>query len=258
MKKYLLTSAVILCGIVAATLFTGCNKEDDVKYLKSYSYDVRMGLNSVCYASEGEAVHAAFNAAVGATSSNRTLYQSLQDDAMKAACESVRKQYADNLQSTYMVFYLYRTTIDATPGTTNIEEVIATYELGRALTVPYVKYGFSSNEETAFAELEAKKETLTEAVYNASRKTLLRLLGHHRSTGSNQSIFEGKFGDDFIKYWEDSENVDPYLVKTCDSIAAAHANDTLAVEAIVVLSKTGMLNGQVSEIWRKVFPANVE
>lgn len=266
MKKYLMTIAAVLCCLETTTVFTSCDNDGKVTYTTSYIYDVRLDYQaSVCYADDARNAQAAFNDAIGTDGTTYKSYQSNQDSKMKSACEAVKEQFA-NTRSTYMKFDLYRTTASAEPGYEPKEELIETYVMGQALSKPFVLYSIGTNQDEAYAALEAKKDNLDEKVYKASLRTLITLLGRHTSSISQSgtvssninSAFETYFNFAFTKAWEDRQENDTYIASVCDSIAAAHASDTLAVQATVTFSKTGFLNNQVTEIWNRTFTINVE
>lgn len=258
--------AAVLCCMMTTTIFTSCDNEEKVTYVTSYMYEVRMDYQaSVCYADDARNAINAFNNAIGTDGTTYKYHQSNQDSQMKSACEAVREQFAGT-ESTYMKFDLYRITANSEPGSEPKEELIGTYVMGQALTKPFVSYSISTNQDEAYAALEAKKDNLDEKVYKASMRTLRSLLGKHTSTSTQSgtvssnisSVFDTYFKNAFIKVWEDSQANDTYIASACDSIAAAHASDTLAVQAKVTVSKTGFLNNQVTEIWNRTFTINVE
>lgn len=220
---------------------------------------------SVCYQDEATSAINAFNIAIGTDGYSYKAYETNQDNKMKSACESVKERFS-NVNSTYMKFDLYRLTLSADPQTPKKEEIIGTYSMGQALTTPFVTYSFSTNEDEAYAELQAKKDLLDDSLYTTSMRTLRTLLGRHVSSsgtgGTTSSVmysaFENKFSTILPKVWKENQNDETFLAATCDSIANAHASDALAVKAVVTLSKTGFLNKEVTPIWTKTFNANIE
>ena len=220
---------------------------------------------SVCYQDEATSAINAFNIAIGTDGYSYKAYETNQDNKMKSACESVKERFS-NVNSTYMKFDLYRLTLSADPQTPKKEEIIGTYSMGQALTTPFVTYSFSTNEDEAYAELQAKKDLLDDSLYTTSMRTLRTLLGRHVSSsgtgGTTSSVmysaFENKFSTILPKVWKENQNDETFLAATCDSIAKAHASDALAVKAVVTLSKTGFLNKEVTPIWTKTFNANIE
>ena len=141
--------------------------------------------------------------------------------------------------------------------------------MGQALTKPFVTYSISTNEDQAYAglnEMKAQLDEVDEKIYIASRKTLRTLLGRHQSssttggtvTSVSYSAFEKHFTNVLPKVWQENQDDELFLAAACDSIANAHASDTLAVKAQVTLSKTGFLNKEVTPIWTKTFNANIE
>ena len=265
MKKYFMTLAAVLCYAMTATVFNSCDP-DKVTYVTSYMYDVKMDYQaSVCYADDARDAINAFNKAIGTDGTTYNFHKSNQDSKMKSACEAVRKQF-ENTESTYMKFDLYRTTANSEPGSEPQKELIGTYVMGQALTTPFVTYSFSTNEDEAYAELQAKKDLLDDSLYTTSMRTLRTLLGRHVSRsgtgGTTSSVmysaFEKEFSTILPKVWKENQNDETFLAATCDSIANAHASDALAVKAVVTLSKTGFLNKEVTPIWTKTFNANIE
>jgi hypothetical protein len=260
MKKILMTLAAVLCCAMTTTVFTACDSDDNVTYKKTYMYEVKLDTQvSVGSSDEAKTILDAFNNALEVNSNVYNTFESPKDKDMKSKCDAVSKQFT-NVKSAYLVYNLYRVTLDPTPGASELKESIATYQFGQALTTPYVTYALSSNETDAYAALEAKKGSLEEKVYNASLKTLRRLLGYHRSTStsytSSSSAFESKLSKIAGSYFPESKDDEQYVIQLCDSIAQAHAKDTLAVEAVVKLSTVGLINNQEKEIWKHTFPAN--
>ena len=264
MKKLTLLEAVIFCALTI-TVLNSCDN-DLVTYKTSYSYEVKMDYSaSVCYQDEATSAINAFNIAIGTDGYSYKAYETNQDNKMKSACESVKERFS-NVNSTYMKFDLYRLTLSADPQTPKKEELIGTYSMGQALTTPFVTYSFSTNEDEAYAELQAKKDLLDDSLYTTSMRTLRTLLGRHVSSsgtgGTTSSVmysaFENKFSTILPKVWKENQNDETFLAATCDSIANAHASDALAVKAVVTLSKTGFLNKEVTPIWTKTFNANIE
>jgi hypothetical protein len=264
MKKLTLLEAVIFCALTI-TVLNSCDN-DLVTYKTSYSYEVKMDYSaSVCYQDEATSAINAFNIAIGTDGYSYKAYETNQDNKMKSACESVKERFS-NVNSTYMKFDLYRLTLSADPQTPKKEEIIGTYSMGQALTTPFVTYSFSTNEDEAYAELQAKKDLLNDSLYTTSMRTLRTLLGRHVSSsgtgGTTSSVmysaFENEFSTILPKVWKENQNDETFLAATCDSIANAHASDALAVKAVVTLSKTGFLNKEVTPIWTKTFNANIE
>ncbi len=270
MRKFILRIAAVICGMVT-TVITSCDfNNENVTYITSYMYEVRMDYaQSVCYAKDASDAQNAFNEVIGTNGTYYQLYQRNQDSQMKAGCENVRKQFA-NTMSTYMKFDLIRTTVNSDPSSKQKKDTIGTYVMGQALTKPYVSYSITTNEKEAYAALSALKNTLDQNTYKASYRTLRTLLGIHSSStttsgnGSStitmitNSAFDTHFKNEFSKVWEDSEDYDRYVAYACDSIASAHAQDTLAVQAVVTVSKIGFLNKEVTQLWTKTFPVTVE
>ena len=262
MKKFMMTLAAVLCCAMTTTVFTSCNSEEE--HPVTYSYEVKM-VNAIRYfPNEANQLQTAFNSAVGTNGTVYSYHKSNQDSKMKSACDAVKKQCTD-IKSVYMKFDLIR--IASAVGSEDVSTVIASYEFGQALTKPYVYYSVVSNRDEAYAALEAKKATLDEETYQASLKTLRALVGKYSvtttATGEKKteivlSAFENEFREDFQKAWQDNETSTQNLITRCDNIANAHIDDVLAVDVVVTVVKTGVLNKQVAEVWKKTFPANVE
>ena len=260
MKKILMTLAAVLC--CATTVFTSCSSEEEKPF--TYRYEVKLVEVARYYADEYQQLQAAFNSAVGTDGTVYTYHKENQDSKMKSACDAVKRQYT-NIQSVYFKFELIR--IASAVGSQDVSTVLATYEFGQALTKPYVYYAFATNRDEAYAALEAKKATLDEETYKASLQTLKKLVGEHTVTtlpsGGTKishvsSVFEMHYQDEFVKPWLDNETSTQNLITTCNSIADEHANDVLAVDVVVAVTKTGFFDKKVTEVWRRTFPANVE
>ena len=250
-----MTFAAVLCCVMTATVFTACG-DDDTSYPATYRYEVRLEQGSVAYTQELQEVLAAFNHAVGADAYYQTKLKSPKDEEMKAECEVVRKRY-ENIQSAYMKFYLIRITATAEPGKEAKGDVIATYELGQALTTPYVTYSFASSEDVAYKALEAKKEELGDSLYKLNRRTLLKIVGRHTSYSTSQSLYEQTFSEVFGKYFKESQNDEEQIILHCEGIAETCSTEPLAVDVTVSVSKIGLLDKKETKIWEKTFKANM-
>ena len=264
MKKNLFVNAAVLCCAVSILALTACDNDENVNYVKSYSYSISQSnmLDFTYYdQSESSDILDALNTAIGANGSIYNTLSSPDDQRMINACNNVVNRYS-NIKSVYLVFDLVRETYDPAPEAGRKVDVIKTYKLGKALTEPYVTYSFTSNSEEAFAELENKKESLDEKVYKATRRSLIQIVGRHYSSGGiyggTSSAFEGRFRGALGYPFKDNMDNQNYLVNVCDSIAQAHLNDTLAVKAVVNVCKTGILNEQQTSIKTYEFPVNVE
>ena len=259
--KFLFMAAlIVMCSMT--TVFTSCEKDETSS--TSYMYEVKIDENWVGYRDEATKIYNELNSAVGWNGNTYSNVFSRQDSKMKSACDEVCAKYSD-IKSAYLKYYLFCTTLDNSAD--KKEELVATFELGRALTTPYVSYKISTNADEAYSALESKKGVIEDKVYKASLKTLKTLLGYHKTSTSasglvvstnTSSVFEDFFKDEFNKVWPDDLQYDRDVAYWCDSIANAHASDTLAVGALVVISKTGLLNNQETELWKKEFPINVQ
>jgi len=259
MKKITLFAA-ICCALTF--VFTACEPESTVEYPDAYLYEVYQDIQYLCYDPyEAAEIQAAFNKAIGYDSNMQKTLPAPQDAQMKAACEEVQKQYAD-AKSIYLKYDLYRITVSAKPGAEKKAEMISSYTMGQALTKTYTYYSFLANEEEAYAALEAQKESLEEKVYKASYRTLRHLIGIHKSSEGvyikTPSIFESRLNKEFSQMEEDNPQLDSYVATVCDSIANAHAADTLTVEATVQIFKHQFLKEGQTEIWNHTFEPTVQ
>lgn len=272
MKKFLMTLAALLCCVMTTTVLTACGDEDTPT---TYRYQVALDKRSSQYvdqvlynATEEKEVLDALNQAIKYDGTVYTHYSEKQDDLMKAACEAVKKAYADKVpNSIYMKFDLYR--IDSEAGQSEMAEIIGSYELGQALTKPYVTYSIVTNHDEAYKALKTKQASLDTKVYEATFNTLKTLVGLHTvvtdtlSSGAistkyydQHSVFEDHFKDMFGNLYLDSENGSNSIISYCDSVADSHANDTLTVEAVVAIQKTNFLTNECADVWRKTFQSN--
>ena len=272
MKKFLMTLAALVCCVMTMAVFTACGDEDTPT---TYRYQVALDKRSSQYvdqvlynATEEKEVLDALNQAIKYDGTVYTHYSEKQDDLMKAACEAVKKAYADKVpNSIYMKFDLYR--IDSEAGQSEMAEIIGSYELGQALTKPYVTYSIVTNHDEAYKALKTKQASLDTKVYEATFNTLKTLVGLHTvvtdtlSSGAistkyydQHSVFEDHFKDMFGNLYLDSENGSNTIISYCDSVADSHANDTLTVEAVVAIQKTNFLTNECADVWRKTFQSN--
>lgn len=272
MKKFLMTLAALVCCVMTTAVFTACGDEDTPT---TYRYQVALDKRSSQYvdqvlynATEEKDVLDALNQAIKYDGTVYTHYSEKQDDLMKAACEAVKKAYADKVpNSIYMKFDLYR--IDSEAGQSEMAEIIGSYELGQALTKPYVTYSIVTNHDEAYKALKTKQASLDTKVYEATFNTLKTLVGLHTvvtdtlSSGAistkyydQHSVFEDHFKDMFGNLYLDSENGSNTIISYCDSVADSHANDTLTVEAVVAIQKTNFLTNECADVWRKTFQSN--
>lgn len=272
MRKFLMTLAALVCCVMTTAVFTACGDEDTPT---TYRYQVALDKRSSQYvdqvlynATEEKEVLDALNQAIKYDGTVYTHYSEKQDDLMKAACEVVKKAYADKVpNSIYMKFDLYR--IDSEAGQSEMAEIIGSYELGQALTKPYVTYSIVTNHDEAYKALKTKQASLDTKVYEATFNTLKTLVGLHTvvtdtlSSGAIStkyydlhSVFEDHFKDMFGNLYLDSENGSNTIISYCDSVADSHANDTLTVEAVVAIQKTNFLTNECADVWRKTFQSN--
>ena len=272
MKKFLMTLAALVCCVMTTAVFTACGDEDTPT---TYRYQVALDKRSSQYvdqvlynATEEKDVLDALNQAIKYDGTVYTHYSEKQDDLMKAACEAVKKAYADKVpNSIYMKFDLYR--IDSEAGQSEMAEIIGSYELGQALTKPYVTYSIVTNHDEAYKALKTKQASLDTKVYEATFNTLKTLVGLHTvvtdtlSSGAistkyydQHSVFEDHFKDMYGNLYLDSENGSNTIISYCDSVADSHANDTLTVEAVVAIQKTNFLTNECADVWRKTFQSN--
>ena len=272
MKKFLMTLAALVCCVMTTAVFTACGDEDTpTTYRYQIALDKRSSqfVDQILYnAAEEKEVLDALNQAIKYDGTVYTHYSEKQDDLMKAACEAVKKAYADKVpNSIYMKFDLYR--IDSEAGQSEMAEIIGSYELGQALTKPYVTYSIVTNHDEAYKALKTKQASLDTKVYEATFNTLKTLVGLHTvvtdtlSSGAistkyydQHSVFEDHFKDMFGNLYLDSENGSNTIISYCDSVADSHANDTLTVEAVVAIQKTNFLTNECADVWRKTFQSN--
>ena len=272
MRNFLMTLAALVCCVMTTAVFTACGDEDTPT---TYRYQIALDKRSSQYvdqvlynATEEKDVLDALNQAIKYDGTVYTHYSEKQDDLMKAACEAVKKAYADKVpNSIYMKFDLYR--IDSEAGQSEMAEIIGSYELGQALTKPYVTYSIVTNHDEAYKALKTKQASLDTKVYEATFNTLKTLVGLHTvvtdtlSSGAistkyydQHSVFEDHFKDMFGNLYLDSENGSNTIISYCDSVADSHANDTLTVEAVVAIQKTNFLTNECADVWRKTFQSN--
>ena len=264
MKRNLFFNVAVLCCTVSILALTACENEENVNYIKSYAYSISQTntyIKAYYKYSESNEIHDALNTAIGANGSVYNTLSSPDDQRMINACDNVINRYS-NIESVYLEFDLIRETYDPTPGAGKQSDIIKTYKLGKALTESYVTYSFTSNSEQAHAELESIKETLDEKVYKATRRNLIKILGYQYSSGGSylnlSSAFENRFGGALSNAFKDDTDNQNYLIYLCDSIAQSHQNDTLVVNAVVNVCKTGILDEEKSVIKTYNFPANIE
>lgn len=272
MKKILMTLAALVCCVMTTAVFIACDDEDTPT---TYRYQIALDKRSSQYvdqilynAREEKEVLNALNVAIKYDGTMYKHYSEKQDDLMKAACEAVKNAYADKVpNSVYMKFDLYR--IDSEAGQSEMAEIIGSYELGQALTKPYVTYSIVTNHDEAYKALKTKQASLDTKVYEATFNTLKTLVGLHTvvtdtlSSGAistkyydQHSVFEDHFKDMFSNLYLDSENGSNTIISYCDSVADSHANDTLTVEAVVAIQKTNFLTNECADVWRKTFQSN--
>lgn len=262
MKKNPFVFATVLCCLVF--IMAACDKEENVNYIKTYSYSVSQTntfVKNYYDRTESSNILEALNSAIGANGDVYNTLSSPDDQKMINACDGVINRY-QNIKSIYLVFDLIRNTYDPTPGKERQAEVIKTYKLGQALTTPFVTYSFTSNREEAFQELENKKSALEEKVYKATERNLRKIVGYEYASGGiyfkTTSAFENRFMGVLSTPFEDNRENQSYLIQLCDSIAQSHISDTLAVKAVVNVCKTGVIDDQTNIIKTYEFPATVE
>lgn len=265
-RLFPLAALMIMCAMT--TVLTSC--ESETTNLNSYKYEVKctksINVNpySILINYEVNGLVAEFNSAVGWNGNVYNNYSSRRDSEMKSACERICSKHNqnDDVSTPYVELTLYCVASNTDPGSEDKAEQIATYKMGRALKTKYELYSISSNTTDAYAALEAKKGELSVEVYDASFKTLKKLVGYRSSHASSSliisSAFETFFKDEFSKVWPDDAKYDRDVAYWCDSIANVHAADTLAVPATVVVSKTNILDSNdFAVLWRKDFPVNL-
>ena len=276
MKKIMMTLAAVLCCAMTTTVFTAC--EEEKSYSTTYGYevvqekDVTELFGSKYYLTdEASTVQAAFNSAIGTNGSYYDMHDHNKDAEMKSACAAVQQRYANNLESIYMKFSLIRITGSADPAIGNKKEVIATYEFGKALTTSYVIYSVETNSNEALAALEAKKSELGDSLYKECKSSLIYLLGSVRTSSSTSgsssssatvirsSVYQSRLSKENILSYPkvDSEKNNQNVCDWCELITSDLEPLTLAVDATVVVMKTGLLNNEKKGVWAKTFKPNI-
>ena len=135
MKKVFKTMLVLLCGLVVTMGFVACGGDDEPTYSTSYHYRVHFdSYLSQCDIDEYHEIQEAFNQAVGDVGGENVnkVYNTPQDEAMKANCEAVKSRYS-NIKSSYMKFELLRITSNTASPAVELKDVIAIYELGQSV-----------------------------------------------------------------------------------------------------------------------------
>ncbi len=98
--------------------------------------------------------------------------------------------------------------------------------------------------------------------YDLYRITASAEPGIHQSSAgasfTHESVFDARLRSDLGQLAEDVPAYDNYLATICDSIANAHAADTLTVEAKVQLFKHQFLKEGQMEIWNHTFLPTVQ
>ena len=268
MKKILMTLAAVLCCTISNTVLTSCSSE--TKYNTTYSYEVEQEksladmLGSNYYkADEASTVLAAFNSAIGANGVMYNMLDHIMDTEMKSACAQVQSTYASSVQSIYMKFNLWRNSYTSDPDGKNTKELIASYEMGKALNSPYVEYSVETSSDDSFAALEAKKSELSDSIYDSCSKSLRYLLGRVSTSGSitsySTSVYQAKLmSQDVVDYpYPDTEENAQKVREWCDLITSTLNPLTLAVPATVTVVKTGVINEQKTVVWTKTFQPNI-
>jgi hypothetical protein len=213
--------------------------------------------------SEASTVLAAFNSAIGVNGNIYNTHDNNMDAEMKSACAQVQSRYANSLESIYMKFNLWRSTVTSDPDGKNTKEIIATYELGKALSSPYVEYNVEMSSSEAFAALEAKKSELSDSIYDQCNKSLRYLLGRVSTTGSvtilNKSVYQTQLSNNNVVDipYPDTEANAQKVRDWCDLITERLNPLTLAVPATVTVVKTGVINEQKTVVWTKTFQPNI-
>ena len=134
MNRVIKNMFVLMCGLVMTMGFVACS-DDEPTYSNSYHYRVQFASWAwQCDLTERAVVQEAFNQAVGNVGGETVnkVYNSPQDEAMKAKCEAVKSRYT-NLTSEYMKFELLRVMSNSSNPAAEVKEVIAVYELGKSV-----------------------------------------------------------------------------------------------------------------------------
>ena len=240
-----MTLAAVLCCAMTTTVITACG-DDEVTYEKGYAYEVTCdyAASADYVQTEAQTILKQMNTAVGHTGNVLTYAKSPSDDQMKRACDNVVKNHTE-VQSTYLVFRLYRWTADATPGVQDQKEEIATYLLGPATTRSFVLYSCAHSYDSSYKELKNMKTSIDSLVYYRSYKTIFTL----------KNDFPKEFASFTTQAYPDDVLNDQYIAQVCDSIMTAHASDTLAVDMVFAAYKTNVVSKEQREIWKHTLQA---
>ena len=240
-----MTLTAAFCCSLTAVLFASCSDEETT-YKTNYTYEIGNGRAVDYVETEHRAILAALYQAIGYDGNTFQHHSSKKDDEMKIACDAVKEQF-NNIQSTYLTYALIRVTHDAAnPTAERKKDTIAIYEFGRATQLPYIKYSFNTNEQEAKTQLNAIRDSIGDEIYKRTRRTFIRL----------NTEFTNSLGYWLTLYTPEDDQFQQQVAHICDSVANAHANDTLAVDFNVWVNKTGLLNNQTSDVWSHTFHAN--
>ena len=132
-------------------------------------------------------------------------------------------------------------------------------------------YSVETNSNEALAALEAKKSELGDSLYKECKSSLIYLLGSVRTSSSTSgsssssatvirsSVYQSRLSKENILSYPkvDSEKNNQNVCDWCELITSDLEPLTLAVDATVVVMKTGLLNNEKKGVWAKTFKPNI-
>ena len=257
MKKTILFAAV-----AALYALVGCQPIQT--YINSYSYIVTYedhaswGINE-----DAAAIYAELCQAVGCEPKVYSAPTTApQDDAMKAACNSViSKNQELGKKSVYLRYYLIRQYVKMEPPRTEVLDTIAKYELGDALTTKYVYYGYVSNHTEAFDQFKQLMGGMRETNHDL-----------YVECGQSYGIVQTAFKDFMDKKdpntgaaaitarpWRDTADTDKFIQDGCDIIYDNNKDLKFVSDLRYAAYKSDFFNAkEITWLWDKTFKANFE
>ena len=255
MKKTILFAAVAALGMLVSC-------QPIQTYINSYAYIVTYEkYDSWCIKADAESIYAELCQAVGCESNVFSSPSTVaQDDAKKAACSSViAKNQEKGKKSVYMRFLLIRQYTKMEPPVTQVEDTIAVYELGDALTTKYAFYKYTSNYKEAYDAFKT-------------------LMGDQRGTdlykecgqnyGAVATAFEDfmdkadpKTGADAItaRPWRDEVATDEFIHQGCDIIYDNNKDRKFVSDLRYIAYKADFLDPKNKTIlWAGTFETNFD
>lgn len=251
-RNFRLMLVAFVCSLIATTVFTSCGDDDETTSATGYTYYVEPVISPIPYEdSEKNVVENALKQAVGYSGTMYKVYETRQDEQIKAECDALKRQYT-NLSSVYFAFKIY-----CKNTATYQEELVATYEFGKCLTTPYavMTIGYAHDKD----RIKAVKDSLLSlrtAADSAKWDTWSTANGN--SVWNIQVDFNQQLKEVLGKYCNDN-----YLEQNCnkaflEQIASAHANDSLFIDYYVEVCKRKIPNGNKEVYWSKIFKANLK